>query len=69
MIAVWLMIKNKPVWGSFWFSMALGVKAGALLIIPGLLGQIQYNHGTLKLFTCICVIVGFQILIALPFIL
>lgn len=49
--------------------MALSVKAGVILLIPALLGQVQYNHGTIMLLTCLAVIIGFQIVTALPFIL
>jgi len=58
-IAIYVTIKNKPLWGTFWFSLALSVKAGVILLIPGLLGQIQYNHGTFKLLTAFVIIIGF----------
>ena len=38
LVAVLYMIKNKPFVGSFWFTMALSVKAGAILMVPALLG-------------------------------
>ena len=40
LVAIYMVIKNKPIWGTFWFSMALGVKAGVILLIPALLGSI-----------------------------
>ena len=49
--------------------MALGVKAGIILIIPSLLGSIMYNHGLKMLLICVTIIVSFQALIALPFVL
>lgn len=58
-IAIYLAIKNKPIFASFWFTMALSVKAGVILLLPALLGQIHYNYGTIKLLTCIVMIIGF----------
>ena len=55
--------------GIFWFSMAYGLKAGALLLFPPMLGSIQYYHGTIKLLLSIAAIVVFQIVIALPIVL
>jgi hypothetical protein len=59
LIAIYVTIKNKPLAGTFWFTLALSVKAGVILLIPALLGQIQYNHGTLKLFMALVIIIGF----------
>lgn len=39
-VAIYLAIKNKPILASFWFTMALSVKAGVILLLPALLGQI-----------------------------
>ena len=67
-IAMYYMINNgNPIWASFWFTMALSVKAGAVLLVPAFLGWIQYQHGLRNLLACIFVIVSFQILIASPF--
>jgi len=59
LISVYNFAKNRPIMGSIWFTMSLSVKAGVLLMLPSLLGQIQYNHGTLKLIICIAIILGF----------
>lgn len=53
----------------FSFSVAYGLKAGAVLLIPALLGIIQYNYGTIKLIMSIVFLVAFQAVIALPFVL
>jgi hypothetical protein len=42
---------------------------GVILLLPGFLGSIQYNHGTIMLVKSLFTIVGFQVLIALPFVL
>ena len=68
-MAIFYLAKSKPLTGVFWFSMAYGMKAGALLLIPSMLGSIQYNHGISKLIQCTIFLVGFQIVIALPFLL
>lgn len=40
-IAMYYMINNgNPIWASFWFTMALSVKAGAMLLVPAFLGWI-----------------------------
>ena len=61
-----IVLKANPIWASFWFTMALSVKAGAMLLVPAFLGWIQYQHGLRNLLACIFVIVGFQILLASP---
>ena len=67
-IAIYQFSKMRPIVGTLCFSMAYGVKAGAILMIPGILGSVQYNHGTLKTITCLIIIVGMQVLFAAPFI-
>lgn len=69
LVAVYNFGNNQPILGSFWTTMALGVKAGIILIMPSLLGSIMYNHGLKMLIICTAVIVSFQVLIALPFVL
>ncbi len=58
-MAVYQCLKNKPMLASFWITMGLGVKAGVILILPGFLGSIQYNHGTLVLIKSLIFILGF----------
>ena len=69
LLAVYFLIKSKPIVASFFLTLGLSVKAGMLLLIPSFLGSIQMNHGTIKLVTCIVLIIGFQVVIALPFVL
>lgn len=66
-LAVYFMLKSSPLVASFFLTLGLSVKAGLLLLIPGFLGSIQMNHGTIKLIMCILLIIGFQVVIALPF--
>ena len=58
-MAVYYCLKNKPLVASFWVTMGLGVKAGVILILPGFLGSIQYNHGTIVLIKSLILILGF----------
>lgn len=39
-MSIYFLAKGKPMIGVFWFSMAYGMKAGALLLIPAMLGSI-----------------------------
>ena len=68
-LSIYHFAKDRPYIGTFFFSMAYGLKAGALLIIPAMLSVIHYNYGTIKLIVCVAFMVGFQVLIALPFLL
>ena len=68
MLSIFLLAKGRPLIGTFVFSVALGLKAGALLLIPALLGSIQYNHGPFYLAGAVLIIFGYQAVIAYPFI-
>lgn len=58
-LACYYCMNNKPTLASFWLTMGLGVKAGVILLLPGFLGSIQYNHGTIVLLKCLVLIIGF----------
>lgn len=62
-----LFVKNQPLKASLAATAALGMKAGAVLVLPGLLGFLHYQHGTLTLLSAVFIIVGFQVAIASPF--
>lgn len=42
LICIFYALRNKPLKSAFWISMAMSLKAGALLLIPALVGHIQY---------------------------
>lgn len=42
------------------------MKAGALLLLPALLGWVQYQHGIYNLVFAVAIVVGFQVVIASP---
>lgn len=58
-MALYYCLKSRPLLASFWVTMGLGVKAGVILILPGFLGSIQYNHGTIVLIKSLIIIFGF----------
>jgi len=58
-ISIYQAMKGRPILSTFFITMALGVKAGVLLILPAFLGQIQYNYGTIQLIKCIVLLFGF----------
>jgi hypothetical protein len=67
LVAIYYQLKSKPIVASFFLTLGLSVKAGVILLIPAFLGSIQMFHGTFTLLKCITLIVGFQVVIALPF--
>jgi hypothetical protein len=48
-----------PLLGALLFSAGYGMKAGALLLIPGMLGSVQYFYGLFKLIQVIIILVGY----------
>ena len=47
--AVYLSVVDRPIMAVIVYSLSLSIKAGVLLLLPAFLGQMQMNHGTLKL--------------------
>ena len=66
-LTIYSFARNRLYSGLFFFSMAYGVKAGALLLMPAVLGIVHVNFGTLRLIISILFIVGFQFMLAYPF--
>jgi predicted membrane-bound dolichyl-phosphate-mannose-protein mannosyltransferase len=58
---------SSPLLSSFSFTVAMSLKAGAILYLPGLLGTIQYRYGLRRLVAAILIIVGWQVAVAAPF--
>jgi hypothetical protein len=44
---------------AFTLSLAISIKAGAILMIPGLLGFTHYKYGLISLFKSILIILSF----------
>ena len=40
--AVYFMAENRPMWAAFMLTLGISIKAGAMLLLPGLLGWTQY---------------------------
>lgn len=67
--SIYLIASGRPIIAAFVLSLAYSVKAGVLLMIPAFLGSLQLYYGTSTLLKGISIILGFQITVALPFIL
>ncbi len=48
-LTIYYIAKSSPILASFFASLALSLKAGGILILPGLLACVQYGFGTIKL--------------------
>lgn len=59
-------VKSRPVVAAMFLTLALSIKAGAMLLVPSFLGWIQYQHGTFTLLKSILLIVIFQVIIMAP---
>jgi alpha-1,3-mannosyltransferase len=66
-IAVLAFIKNQWSTGCFLFSCALSVKMNILLFLPGLLVLLVKRFGFFGMFPKFFIIVGFQVLVGIPF--
>ena len=67
LFCMYFVSKNKPIAGALCLSLSFSIKAGAILLFPGFLGWVQYQHGTIKLLVSIIILISFQLIIALPF--
>ena len=63
-----LVALNRPIVAAVILSLAISLKALAILLLPGMLGWIQYKHGTVSLLASIQVIVAIQFILAAPFV-
>jgi uncharacterized membrane protein len=69
LICIYLILTDRPIMSSVMLSVALSIKAGVILMLPGFLGQLQYHYGTFTLLKCIILIFAIQVVVALPFLL
>lgn len=65
--SILLMAWDRPLLASASMSMALSVKAGALLLVPSMMGWVHFFYGTKKLIQSLGVYLGLQLLLAAPF--
>ena len=59
LIAFYYFAKSHLVKAVFWFTMAVSVNAGALIIFPTLLTVILYNNGLIRMLVSALFTVGF----------
>jgi uncharacterized membrane protein len=68
-MSMYYLAKSRPIFATILFSLAYSVKAGTLLMVPAFTGSMQYFFGTRTLLKCVFIIIAFQIIISLPFVL
>jgi Gpi18-like mannosyltransferase len=61
-----LLVRNKPVIASFFLTLSISIKAGAILMIPTFMGWIMYLHGLVVLVKCFTVVLTVQFLLMAP---
>ena len=59
MICIYFIASNKPLWASFFLTLSLSVKAGAMLLVPSFMGWIHAHYGTKNLLMSFFVIAAF----------
>lgn len=47
-LTLYLVMKNKPIFGAIALSMGMGIKGEVLLAYPAFFGWVLYQHGTVK---------------------
>jgi len=57
-LCLYFITSNRPAVAALMLTLALSIKAGAILLIPGLLGWTHYKYGAQKLIWSIFIIVG-----------
>lgn len=67
-VAIYLLVKGRVFWASLSLSVALSIKAGAVLMLPVFLGTVQYRFGFKYLIIALFTIFALQIAVAAPFI-
>lgn len=58
-LCIYFCTVGRPLSSAFMLTLAISIKAGALLIIPACLGIIQYQYGIMKLVPSLVIIVAF----------
>jgi uncharacterized membrane protein len=55
---MWLLSKNRPYLSAIFLSLAISIKAGAVLLIPSVFGLVHYYNGTITLVNVILIILS-----------
>lgn len=61
-----ILVRNSPQTASFFLTLSISIKAGAVLMIPTFLGWIMYLHGFALLLKCLTIILAFQFMVMAP---
>jgi Gpi18-like mannosyltransferase len=59
LLAIYMLVGDKPLSAVLFVSMALSIKAGGLLLVPTVFGWLHYFYGTTKLLQGVSVLVVF----------
>jgi predicted membrane-bound dolichyl-phosphate-mannose-protein mannosyltransferase len=54
--SMWMLSKNRPLLSAIFLSLAISLKAGAVLLIPSVFGLVFYYNGSLTLIYVIVII-------------
>lgn len=57
-LCVYFVSSNKPLVAALMLTLAMSIKAGAMLLVPSFLGSIMYQWGTKKLVYSLVIIVA-----------
>mmetsp|Transcript_1105 Transcript_1105/g.2033 ORF Transcript_1105/g.2033 Transcript_1105/m.2033 type:complete len:118 (+) Transcript_1105:1694-2047(+) len=68
MLTIYFVATNRVLLASLTITLSLSIKAGALLLIPAVLGWTQYHLGTKSTILAITIIFAVQLLLLSPFI-
>lgn len=66
-LALYFISKHRPLVSVTSMALALSIKAGAILMLPSILGWIQYFYGTIYLLASVAWFVFIQYILAAPF--
>lgn len=57
-LCLYCLVTNRYKLAALAATLSLSIKAGALLVLPVVLGWTQYHHGTLATIVSLCIIFG-----------
>ena len=67
-LSIYLMTINRPYVATLMFSLALSIKTGAIVLVPGLLCWTYWLHGIKKFGFVVFIIVVVEMVVAAPFV-
>lgn len=66
-MSIYFITQDRPILSVGCMSLAMSIKAGALLLLPSVFGWIHYFYGTFMLLESVALFVFTQVLLASPF--